>query len=337
MKGWEKPLKNHTCGRWGHDKRGVLLACAVAWGAIGLGPHLTEIATAQSNRRPIRVKAPDFESNAFQGIFFVEPADQLRGEMPSGNRAETAIKAARPIDNIRANEAIETTSWQRLIKANSLEDLVKGSKLRLEKLLATPSAFLGGGYSDAKREFALQALLFAIIERYPTDVRWKSSAAAARATMARMASSLDDGSPENFREAKQRLLDLGDLLNGSKLDAPAQTALNWGELMDRSTLMELLEWAHQEQLAKITASETAFESRREELSRFAELVSVLGTLALQGDMPDADDEEYAGFAQEMIAGAGQVSSAVDTANFVAARTAAARVGQSCTACHEQFR
>lgn len=299
---------------------------------------------AQGSKLPPRAKPPQFESNKFEGVFFPDVNSALSGELPK-SQSSLQINAT-PGGSAMAGtsspaggggDSADPMGWKGLISPASLEDLVKGSKLRLDKIVTTPTAFAGGGYNDARREFSLLALLFAIIENYPGDVRWKASAPAARGAMERTAANTKVGSRQVYDESKKRLSDLQQLLNGSALTAEVKTEIVWENLIDISPLMKLLNWAHDDQIAKMTASEELFKQNQEEIARLAELVAVLGRASTFEKMPNADDAQFVAFAKDMIAQAQQINSAVQSGNAELARTAAGKLGQSCTACHESYR
>lgn len=312
-----------------------------ALAGIGLLLCLCTTGMAQT-AKPRREQAPTFRTGAFEGIFFADPTAQLHGEMPTAGVASNAPanstnSAAQSTGNSTADEQ---QGWKRLIDPTSLEDLVKEGKLRLDKIVTTPAAFKGGGFVEARTEFSLQALLFAIIESYPGEVRWKNSAASARQRFARVAANTKVGSDQVFTEAKARLLDLGDLIGGTPLTAANDgktDEIDWSKLIDRVPLMQLLEWAHEENLTKLVASEADFKDNSEALQRYAELVAVLGQAALADEMPDASDEDYRELAKAMIEHASQVAQAVKTNSAEQARESAAQVGQACTNCHDSFR
>lgn len=308
-------------------------------------------ATAQSGKLPSRAKPPQFESSKFDGIFFPDVNAALSGELPksqstlqinssgtSGNAmAGGGSAATSSAGSSDASSGADPMGWKGLVSPSSLEGLVKESKLRLDKIVTTPTAFAGGGYNDARREFSLLSLLFAIIENYPGEVRWKASAAAARGAMERTAANTKVGSRQVYDESKKRLQDLQTLLNGSPLTAEVKTEIVWENLMDISPLMKLLEWAHEGQLAKMTASEDLFKQNQEEITRLAELVAVLGKTATIEKMPNADDAQFIAFAKEMIQQAQQIGVAVQTGNAELARSAAGKLGQSCATCHDSYR
>ena len=296
-------------------------------------------------RRPVRVAAPSFELQQFEGIFFADPAAQLQGVPPAANSAspeqsQPGGAVARAVEPAASeSSAADPLGWHNLISATSLEDLLKASKLRLDKTVTTLAAFKGGGFAQARTEFSLQALLFAIIETYPGDVRWKASAAEARQRMTRVAANTKIGSDQGFTEAKARLLDLDDLLGGVTLSAHEGEAseIDWSHLIDRVPLMQLLEWAQEKNLNQLVANESQFKDSSEEVLRYAELIAVLGQVAVAEEMPDASDGDYVTLARAMITAAQQVALAAKTGNAELARSAAAQIGQSCTNCHDSFK
>lgn len=307
--------------------------------ALGAGGALW----GQRQRKPQRAEPPKFTGKEFSGTFFSDVRSVLQGERPTGKAADGAAVhsaaapgTAAPASPGASDPGAATEGWAKLISASTLEDMVKNSKLRLDELVASPTKF-AGGYVEARREFSLQALMFAIIEEYSGEVRWKRSAAVARDSLARMAANAKVSSPQAYKEAKQRVEDLGELLNGSGLDGTPNSELVWSDIIDRVPLMQLLEWAQQEHINGFTSSPENFQEHKEELQRFAELVAVLGKAAIMEDMPDAADSEYRAIAEQMIQQAMQIRVAVQTDNADLARQAAGQVGQACAKCHDGYR
>lgn len=298
---------------------------------------LASYASAQrAGTKPTRAEAPVFSRSDSAGIFFEDVKSLLKGELPSTRRISNTPEPTMKAES-GGSSADDPRAWKNLITPNSLEDLVKGSKLELDKIVTTPAAFMGGGFKAARREFSLQAVLFSIIEEYPGEVRWKNNSAVARELLTRAASNTKVGSIQTYNESKKRLLDLGDLVNGASLAGEARTEIAWGEAIDRTPLMELLKWAFDEHVAKYCASESEFQSNKDSLRKYAELISVLGKIAIHEDMPDGSDADYVAFANEMIARSHDIALAVEANNADQARSAAAKVGQSCTDCHESYR
>ena len=182
----------------------------------------------------------------------------------------------------------------------------------------------------------MQALLFAIIETYPGDVRWKTSAPVARELLSRVAANTKVGSVQVHDEAKKRLLDLGDLTNGAQLSGKASSEVNWSTMIDHAPAMQLLEWAQKENIAPDVASPEMFAKNRDALQHYAELVAVLGKVLTVEEMPYAEEKEYVSLARAMIEQAQQVRLAAKTDNADLARQSAAKLGQCCNNCHSSY-
>ncbi|MEM8736183.1 MAG: hypothetical protein AAGG44_18275 [Planctomycetota bacterium] len=296
----------------------------------------------RSSRKPNRSKPPVFEKDQFSSIFFEDAASTLKGELPS-QRASVQLSTANPdLKNGKSTEDADADSgpmaWSNLIKPVVVEDLIKGAKLRLENTITSPAAFAGGGFATARTEFSLLALLFAIIEQHPKDdIRFKKSSGIAREQMARVAANCKVGSAQTFKEAKLRLDDLRDLVNGVALSGEPKSEVDWSGLIDRAPLMKLLKWAQQDHLNRLAANEAEFKNNGDDLARYAQLIAILGKASLAEEMPDATDTDYQGFATQMIEQAKQITLAVETSNPALARQAAAQLGQSCQDCHDNFR
>ncbi len=300
------------------------------------------VAWAQRGRKPQRAQPPKFTGKEFEGTFFPDVTKALQGSRPTGKEAAVAAASATggastPAASGTAPAAADDAQgWSKLISGPTIEDMVKNSKLRLDPIVATPTKY-AGGYKEARREFSLQALMFAIIEQYPGDVRWKKSAGVARETLAKMAAASKVSSAQAHKEAKQRVQDLSDLLSGNALDGSPSSELSWADVIDRVPMMQLLEWAQQDYINPHSASKEKFTANKEELQRYAELVAVLGKAAIMEGMPDAADAEYRSLAQQMIDQAMQISVAVQTDNADLARQAAGQVSQACSKCHDGYR
>ncbi len=292
-------------------------------------------------KKPARAKPPTFQEGEFEGIFFEDVKQQLVGPVPKrGELANPSNSDGKGItaDSGASKAAGGSNVWKERISGASIEDLVKECKRRLDGFVTTPPKFSAGSYKDARREFTLLAILFAAIEQYPEDIRWKNSAAHARARFGRIAANAKVATLPAFNEAKLRLEDLASLLKGTTLtDTVAAPELNWSELADRTPSMQILEWALREHVLPNTASEAQFKSKNEEILTYAELIGLLGETLHQPGMTDADDEEYKTWTKKMISETSRIVDAVKLNNSTLAREAAGQLDQSCNGCHNTFR
>jgi hypothetical protein len=299
-----------------------------------------EISHAQKTvRKPERVPPPKFQPNDFAGVFFPDAVAQLQGKVPQADAMASNGPSGLSV-SAESNEMEPTAKgndvWKQLIAGQTIEDLIKEAKARVDGVITTPAKFAGGGYSEARREFTLLASMMAIIAQYPEEIRWKSSAPYARTVFARMAANCKVGTQQVFNEAKLRQQDLQDLLKGSKLTGTAEET-SWADTADRGPAMQLLEWSLRENLAPNTNSEDSFNNNMEEVVKYAELIAAYGQILQLEGMTDADDETYVQYATAMGAAAKDVLKAVKSKDAELARTAVGRIDQSCNKCHESYR
>lgn len=322
------PSRALRCGRW---LMVAFLTAGLSGAAFG----------QRSVKRPTRAVPPTFKQGEFSGVFFDAPLAQLQGTRPEATASETKMATNRPMPDKSEEVPGEGTAakdgvWKSLISGTTMEDLVKESKSRLDSVITTPAKFAAGGFKDVRREFTLLASLMAIIDRYPEEIRWKSSATFAQRAFAKMASNCKVGTQPVFNEAKLRHQDLQELLKGSKLTGAADE-VTWEDIADRGPSMQLLEWALREHLAPMTSSDKAFQNGQEEVLKYAELVAAYGQILQQEGMTDADDDTYVELAAQMVTAATEATKATKLGDAEAARTAVSKIDQSCNKCHESYR
>jgi len=320
----------------------ILPVLLVAWCDSALG---------QSSKLPARAKPPIFTPGQFDGIFFPDVSQALKGPRPksdsdqlSKNPSTIAANPDQPANDSAGEMASgdaggskQLIDWKSLISAQSLEDLIKETKLRLDKIVTTPTAFAGGGFAEARKEFSLLAALFSIVHQYPQPVRWQKSAKATSTLMSRVATNTKVGSRQVFDEARLRMQDLEQLLSGSALSSAEATESQAGNLIDIVPLMQLVDRSYSQAIKPFSANESEFKKNASELERNSQLVAVLAHLALAKGMPNAEDDTFVQLANEMLQSAKQVAFAAESQQAQLARTAAGKLGQSCVQCHENYR
>lgn len=326
-----------------------LLQCAslrkTIFFAIVVGCVLQGIVWGQRQiKRHKRVTPPEFKAGQFEGIFFDDALAQLQGDRPNLADATKMKSTTRSQGESSTSVAVEESTttgaggsiWKSIISGESIEDLIKESKSKLDKVVTTPAKFAGGGFGEARKEFTLIATLMAIVARYPEDIRWKNSAEYIQRVFARTASNCKVGTQPVFNEAKQRHQDLQDLLKGTKVSGNADE-VTWEDIADRGPNMQILEWALRENLAPNVNNEKQFKQSQADIIRYAELVAAYGTVLHQSGMTDADDETYVELSKSMVAAAIEVRRTAKSDDAEGARVAVGKVDQSCNKCHESYR
>jgi hypothetical protein len=299
-------------------------------------------AVAQTSKKKTyrRARLPDFSSQEKNRVFFEDVFSILVGKRPSASsgRQDPGRPVIPPPESPPDAEPADGVLWSKLISATTLEDEIKTLKLELDKLITTPSAFAGRGYKPARQSFSLLAMLFAIIEQYDSDVRWKDDAAAARDMFARTAANLKaGGSIQVYNEAKQRKLDLDDLVRGSRLQRSGEEDKSWESIVDRVPLMQLLESRFEPNLKQWTNSKSEFNKQIETVRREAELVVAIAEVLMAEEMDDAADDEYRKFAQLLKDGGQAVVQAVKSQDETLAEKGVSDISRSCVDCHDSYR
>ncbi len=225
--------------------RSVRVACSFLI-ALSLVTTLSLIASGQGRKLANRAKLPTFDSAKTDRIFFSDVFARLEGERPANPNA-SVVQA--PVGGTPAGGDTaegQSYAWSKIISGASIEDEVKAIKLATDKNITTPQDFAGRGYKEVRRDFSVLAMLFAIVNEYDGDVRFKRDAAAARDVFARTASNAKAGNNNVYNESKKRKDELQDLLNGAVLAEKVEAEDNdWTKIADRSPLMQRLEAAQE--------------------------------------------------------------------------------------------
>lgn len=291
-----------------------------------------------------RARRPVFQTRQVEATYF----DDIRADALVGDRPESLGRVAgsgggpsgTPGGSGTGGESGPTSSfaWSTLIAADVIEDQIKQLKLATDTNVTTPTKFASGGYGIARTDFSVLAMLFAIINDYDTNVRWKNDAAALRDAFSRAAANAKTGSQQAYNEAKERKQDLADIVGGNPFvsNNPVEPENDWSAICDRAPLMVRLQVAV-DSLKAMTANEAAFKNDLETIRAEASLVAAIGeVLSLEG-MEDYSEEDYVKFAFEMRDAGVQIVNAVKTESFDQAASAAIVIGQSCDRCHNDWR
>ena len=285
-----------------------------------------------------RVKLPEFKDEIrLKTIFFKKALDKLAGERQINSTPATVGNNDNGTSGTD-DASGSTGKWAELISSSTIEDEIKAIKLGVDKDVDKPSQFAGGGYQNARYQFSVVASLFGIIAEYDGDVRWKSQSKGIRDVFARTAANCKVGSIQAYNEAKLRKADLQDLLGGATVNATASPEdFSWDRIVDRAPLMQRLEVSVDERLSPMTSNATEFQKNKEVILHEAEIVAALAHIFTRSGMEDGDDEDYAGYANQLKSAAREMVDAVKLNDADRATSAVCKMTQSCTECHELYR
>jgi hypothetical protein len=313
------PVTSNHAARW-------LLSLATA-------ACVAQALDAREPSRPQRVGPPKWTRKTLD-LFFPDARQKLVGPRPDWGRTPAAEA---PLPEARPSEPGRGPGWSQVIAAETLEGEVKAALAPLEAALQSPTAFKGGGFKQVRQHFSVLAAMFAVIADYDGEVRWKRQALAARDRFARAGLNAKVASDAVYQEARRRLEDLKTLLQGGNLTGTNPPTADWSGQSDRPSLMARMEQAETEALRPALASAAEFGRRRDKLRQEAQVLAALARLIRGEGHEDADDEQYARFAEALERLATETAAAAGRQDYEAARKAAGGLHQSCDACHAEYR
>jgi hypothetical protein len=301
---------------------------------------LTAAVALASPASPAQEARPPQWSSDVLDTFFDDAREKLEGQRPdygSGSSSQAAETVIQPTGD-RASDA-PSFAWSKIVSSETLESEIKRLGQSLGKSVTTASAFKGGGFKDARRDFGELAILFAVTAQYDGDARWKDTAAGWRDAFARAAANAKIGSDATYREASARKQDLADLVRGGRPQvAKADAAVeDWSQVAARPPLMQRLDVAHQERLLKWLSDANSFRRNQADIMHEAQIVALLANVIHRREYEYWDDDTFAGYANDLQKAASDVAAAAASENYQQARESIGRATNACADCHDGYR
>lgn len=318
----------------------LCMACLVPprspslFGWQGNGQGIEEV-QPKSIRRVKRAARPVFDDDDSKGLFFNDVyAEGIVGERPN---IKLLSKAADQLTSSGDTDNAAEDVWSQIIDASVIEDEVKSLQQELNLLVTTPVIFQTK-FNDINERFEILSMLFAIIRQYDGDIRWDEHAPMAQLLFQKAAVASRTGAMKGFQYCKARKEDLQELVRGGSIVTNDQVpeSVDWESAANRSPIMVRLEIANEE-LKRMTSSETEFAANTEMIFRQSNLVAAMSVVIVQEGMPECEEESYVQFSQQMKAASLRLKSAVKLKDFDSASYAVNELSQTCADCHDQWR
>ncbi len=286
-------------------------------------------------RKVTRVKRPQFTEQDWDGIYFKDLFKEgLVGERPTPQTGP-ATTPSQVADS--ETQPDQTFAWSKQISGSTLEDEVKALQQRIAKDVTTPLKFKSE-YAKAHQSFSILSMVFGIIREYDSDVRWKKYAPAAQASFQKAAANSRVGTSQAFQSCKTRSEDLQGMIRGESFagtEKPAEQ-LDWSLVVDRNPIMYRLETSRV-RLKEMTSNEAQFTKEISNLFHESQMVAAMAQTILRENMPEADEDSYIEYAQQMSKAANQAAKACQTQNFEEVSKAVNLMNQSCSNCHDDWK
>ncbi len=285
-----------------------------------------------------RARPPEWPRDVRE-VFFDDAREHLVGNRPDYQAAPSAVASAASLGGSATPQTgKENYAWSNLVEADVLETEIKRQLAPLQPIVATPSAFKGGGYREGRDRFTWLATLFSIAALHDEPVRWQDSADGLAQLYARAGFNCKVGTDQSFRESQLRVQDLADLVRGGRPDVPTpQPDVGWDRRADRSPLMRQMEVSLGERISPNASDGRALKANAEDLRHEAQLMAMLAEVIAQPGFDYADEETYSTYANQLRDASVALTQAVDLESFQAARTAIGEMQKACSNCHDEWR
>lgn len=307
------------------------------------GAAVVLAADAQSARRPakpVKRAAPPIWPPAVRDVFFKDAREKLVGQRPDfGHRvAKNTGSSKGDAPPPAGEEAGAKFAWSKLISAATIEDEIKSMKNLVAADVTTATKFKGGDYRRCRTSFSALAVMFGVAAEFDGQVRWRDSAGGLRDLFSRAGANCKVGTDQSYTEAKQRRLDLEELVRGGRFEAPKpREDWKWSDIADRPPLMKRLETAERERLSPWVANEGEFQRKVDGILHEAQIVAALAEIIQREEYEFWDDDSYLEYARSLGKAAREIAAAAEANDYQAARKAAGEMSKSCSACHEDYR
>jgi cytochrome c556 len=282
---------------------------------------------------PKRAKPPQWSRDVLD-LFFEDAREHLVGERPTPREQGPGDS---PPTAAPASDSGPGAAWSQWIDGETLANEVKRLAAELAEPLANAAKFKAGGSNQCRANFGVLAVLFGVIADYHGEVRFRTEAAVLRDAASRAARSCTTATDQSFAEAAELRIQLEELIRGERVPGEAAEFAKWSDLVERDLIMKRMERSIEERISPALGNAKEFAKRAADVRHEAELLATFANIIQREEFDYWDDEGFRAHAGNLQAGAKELTRAAADANYEAARAAAGKVTQACSACHEEYR
>jgi|GEM_PF-1214616 len=268
----------------------------------------------------------------------------------SGSSAEPAApatevaSAAKPVEEPakaapgKGPEAKGSASnWAAVISGEALADETKNIKNSLTPNLQDVGRY-NSKYKELRIDAAVLTVLAAVAPSLPDAPSWKKNAKFIRDTSSQVATESKANGDKFYKKVREAYDKLDALLSGNNPpgleDSPEE--IKFSEVANRYYLMERMKRASNYLKTEINSKEL-LKKQSAKVAQEGAILSLLGKVIATPDYPDADADEYKGYAESVSQSGRDVIEAVKNDDFKAYTDALDKCFKACAKCHEVFK
>jgi len=252
--------------------------------------------------------------------------------------AEEPVKST--TGNASANAAetkAGSSNWAAVISGEALADEAKNIKNSLTPALQDVGRY-NAKYKELRVDAAVLTVLAGVAPAIPDAPSWKKNAKFVRDTSSQVATESKANGDKFYKKVREAYDKLDALLSGNNPpgleDTPEE--VKFSEVANRYYLMERMKRGSNWLKTEINSKEL-FKKQSARIAQEGAILSLLGRVIATPDYPDADADEYKGYAETVSQSGRDVNEAVKNDDFKAYTDALDRCLKACNKCHEVFK
>lgn len=265
------------------------------------------------------------------------PAVEAEGSAdPAADTSQPEVTAASESGHRSSQTAVPGIDWGSVVPIEVLDAEAKQLRNRLSASLQTVATF-NANTKGIETDGSVLALLAAIVERHPQQLRWSEQARFVRQLAYDIylnATGKGRGPFQSTKEPFEKIVTIWDGGPPPEIEAARDAPL--GEVGDRARVMQRIDSSYHWLRSDIN-TETRIKEERENVIRESTVLAALALALSDPSFDDADREDYQALLRRFIDGQLGMATAARTGQFAEFEAARDQVQKSCDACHQEFR
>ncbi len=259
----------------------------------------------------------------------VTPAAPTTTEMPAEPTPD------KPAPTATATAGGMGSNWKDLISIDQLQSETKRIRNHLTVALQSGGTY-NGHYKELQVDGAVLAAIANIIVDHPESVTWKPNAKYIRDYGLDLSEASKALGKEAYEKSQTAAEKVTAVLDGN---APSDDNIApkrpFGEVAHRAGVMKRIEKASEWMRSNI-ATEGKFKSELEQIQNEATMIATLGTVVTDESYESAGEEDYKGWAKNLVDGAREAVQSTQDQAFPKFQSAINKINKACQDCHASY-
>lgn len=227
------------------------------------------------------------------------------------------------------------SDWKDMISIEQVQAETKRIRNHLTVALQSAGTY-NGHYKELQVDGAVMAALANIVASHPESVTWKANAKFIRDyghQLSEAATALGKEAYEKSQTASEKMTAVLD--GNAPSDENVAPQRPFGEVANRAGVMKRIEKASEWMRTNI-ATENKFKSELEQIQTEATIIATLGKVVVDSSYESAGEDDYKGWAQNLIDGARDAVQSTQDQAFPKFQSAINKINKACQDCHASY-